>query len=292
LRFRGRDGKRALGGVVRFAIWIGRALVVLFSCLFSCIAGGELALAEALNVPADYQGRQIQLSLDFEKPPGPGPFAVVILLPGCSAELDSGLNVWANQLHGWGYATLRVESTAARGLGNICGNLDTMKSMIAEEARDVFRAAAVLAGRPDVKPNKIAVLGRSLGSNSLVWYLSRNIQLVNQGQVWGAAHGVKLQAAVAITPNCENQGRVPVEMPLLILAGALDDWNVASRCSDFASAPENEGNVTIKVYPGAYHGYDRPGPPLTYFGHHVEYNPAATQDSYTQVRSFLGHYLQ
>ena len=262
------------------------------AALLACVAGGGPALAEALTVPADWQGRQVQVALDFAKPQGAGPFAVVILLPGCSAELDSGLNVWASQLHSWGYATLRIESTASRGLGNICGDLDTMKAMIAETAKDVFRAASAIAGRPDVRPNKIAVLGRSLGSNSLVWYVSRNIQAVNTAQTAATAHGVKVVAAVAVTPNCENQGRVPVEMPILILAGALDDWNVASRCSDFASAPENSANVKIKIYPGATHGYDRPGAPTVYFGHRVEYNAAAAQDSYAQAHSFLAQYLQ
>ncbi len=271
-----------------FAGKIGRAFIM----LLAGVACSHVARAELINVPIAWQDKQIELTLDFEKPQGAGPFAVVILLPGCSAELDVGLNAWANQLHSWGYATLRVSSTESRGLGNICGSLSMMKTMISETARDVFRAALAIAGRPDVRPNKVAVLGRSLGSNSLVWYVSRDIKTVNDGQALLEAHGVKLQAAVAITPNCENQGRVPVKMPLLILAGALDDWNVASRCSDLASAPENAALVKITIYPGAYHGYDRAGRPVVYFGHHVEYNAAATQDSYVQARTFLAPYLQ
>jgi dienelactone hydrolase len=256
------------------------------------VACAPLARAEFIAVPVQWQGRSIELTLDFEKPPGAGPFAVVILLAGCSAELDTGLKAWTNQLHAWGYATLRVSSTESRGLGNICGDLGMRKTMVVETSRDVFRAALAIAGRPDVKPNKIAVLGRSLGSNSLVWYVSRNLKSVNDGQVHLAARGVKIQAAVAITPNCENQGRVAVEMPLLILAGALDDWNVASRCSELASAPENAASVKIMIYPGAHHGYDRAGRPIVYFGHHVEYNAAATHDSYAQARAFLAPYLE
>lgn len=266
-------------------------LVGTFAVLAGIVAA-PVARAESIDIPVDWQGQQITLNTDFEKPDGPGPFAVVILLPGCSAELDVGLRAWVNQIHSWGYATLRVNSTESRNLGNICGSLSMMKTMIGVTARDVFRAAYALSGRPDIKRDKIAVLGRSLGSNSLVWYVSRDIKSVNDGQQMLEAAGVKLQAAVAITPNCENQGRVPVEMPLLILAGALDDWNVASRCSDMAAAPENAATVKIKIYPGAYHGYDRTGRPTIYFGHHVEYNAAATQDSYAQTRAFLAPYLQ
>jgi dienelactone hydrolase len=81
-------------------------------------------------------------------------------------------------------------------------------------------------------------------------------------------------------------------MPVLILAGELDDWNVAARCSELASAPENAAHIRIKVYPGAYHGFDRPGRPVMYFGHHVEYNPTAAQDAYAQARQFLDQYLR
>ena len=257
-----------------------------------CTLATGTAGAEQLTAHGEWQGRQIPLQLTFEKPSGPGPFAVVILLPGCSAELDSGLNVWASQLRSWGYATLRVEGAESRGLGNICGNLDTMKSMVVETPRDVFRAAFAIAHRPDVKPNKIAVLGRSLGSNSIVWYLSRDLPLVNQAQAKAQASGVRVLAGIAITPNCENVGRVAITMRVLILAGELDDWNVAARCSELASAPENAAHIRIKVYPGAYHGFDRPGRPLMYFGHHVEYNPTAAQDAYAQARQFLDQYLR
>src|SRR6516164_1974543 len=116
---------------------LGRA----FAMAAFCTVATGTAEAEQLTAYGEWQGRQIPLQLTFEKPAGAGPFAVVILLPGCSAELDSGLNVWASQLHSWGYATLRVEGVESRGLGNICGNLDTMKSMVVETPRDVFRAA-------------------------------------------------------------------------------------------------------------------------------------------------------
>src|SRR5579864_6154942 len=92
------------------AVW--RMLVLALACVASTAA----ARAELISVPVDWQGRKINLSLDFAKPQGAGPFAVIILLPGCSAELDSGLDGWITQLHAWGYASLRVNSTEARGL--------------------------------------------------------------------------------------------------------------------------------------------------------------------------------
>ena len=42
------------------------------------------AAAEQITVPADYHGRRIELLGFFEKPVGPGPFPVVIVLHNCA----------------------------------------------------------------------------------------------------------------------------------------------------------------------------------------------------------------
>jgi len=260
--------------------------------LLGCVIYDGPVFGEIIQMPVDYNGRPIQVPLTYEKPQGPGPFALVILLPGCSAEVDRGLPLWANQLHAWGYATLRIEGMAVRGLANICDNLDTMKAIAVEQSKDVFAAARTMEGRPDIVPNKIAVLGRSLGSNGIVWYVTRDLPLVDAAQAAAAQHGGKIVAAIAVMPNCSpNAATAPVAMPLLILAGGLDDWNLASQCADFASAPGNAVKVRIKIYPTATHGWDWPGANTIYFGHKVIYNLPATQDSYAQARAFLDQYL-
>ena len=47
----------------------------------------------------------------------------------------------------------------------------------------------------------------------------------------------------------------------------------------------------LVVYPGAYHGFDGPGPSRTYFGHHLEYNASAAELASEEVRRFLAEEL-
>jgi dienelactone hydrolase len=56
---------------------------------------------------------------------------------------------------------LRLDSFTARGYSNVCG--DPGQVSPGERAQDVFAAAYLLAARPDVRTDRIAVLGLSHG---------------------------------------------------------------------------------------------------------------------------------
>jgi dienelactone hydrolase len=103
-----------------------------------------------------------------------------------------------------------------------------------------------------------------------------------------AQHGANIVGGVAISPNCDpSDTSYPVIMPLLILMGALDDWTPVASCTDLARAT----NVQMKVYPGAYHLFDLPMPPLWASGHRLEYNQPAAEDARVQVRAFFARTL-
>jgi dienelactone hydrolase len=65
---------------------------------------------------------------------------------------------------------------------------------------------------------------------------------------------------VAFYPGCASLAKAdyrPVA-PVLIQAGAADDWTPSRFCETLAArAPE--GAVEIDAYPGAHHGFDRIG---------------------------------
>ena len=135
------------------------SVVFLSSALWAVSASGEEAskLFEEIAVPVDYQGRQIQLTGWFKKPVGAGPFPVVIALHSCSgyyANMSGGaLPLWVPFLQGHGYATFKLDSFTARGHSDVCA---THAVTTADRAADVLAAAALLAGRPDVRPDRIA----------------------------------------------------------------------------------------------------------------------------------------
>jgi dienelactone hydrolase len=75
------------------------------------------------------------------------------------------LRLWIPFLPGQGYATFKLDSFTARGYSEVCA---TQAVTAADRAPDVLAAAALLAGRPDVKPDRIAVIGWSHGGGTAV----------------------------------------------------------------------------------------------------------------------------
>jgi dienelactone hydrolase len=130
------------------------------------------AHAEEISVSVDYQGHEIQLLGRLEKPPLSGPLPLVILLHNCAGiDGSPSLASWAQLLWAQGYATFRLDSFTARGYSNVCAT--TGKVRPSERAQDVFAAAYLLAARPDVRPDRMAVLGLSHGGGTAV-YIARD----------------------------------------------------------------------------------------------------------------------
>jgi dienelactone hydrolase len=96
-------------------------------------------------------------------------------------------------------------------------------------------------------------------------------------------------AVVALYPPCFRLGRdVEIQSPLLILAGAEDDWAPAAWCQAFARTAAARGQpVSLTVYPGAHHGFDAAGLDTWKLGHHLRHDAAAHADAQARVRAFL-----
>jgi dienelactone hydrolase len=268
-------------------------VVFLSSALLAVSASGEEAtkLREEIAVPVDYQGRQIQLTGWFEKPVGAGPFPFVIALHSCggyAADMYYGSEpLWVSFLQGQGYATFKRDSFRARGHNNVCaGNAVTP----ADRAVDVLAAAALLGGRPDVRPDRIAVIGWSHGGATAVYVARDHIEL-RPLRAQLAASGGRLAASIGLYPGCGSPEGSPVIVPLLALSGALDDWAPAAPCVALANMPANR-LMTVQVYPGAYHAFDISGMPAHYkLGHMLAYDAAANADAHARVQAFLYQYL-
>lgn len=268
-------------------------VVFLLSTLWVVTAIAEEAtqLREQISVPVDYQGRQIQLTGWFEKPSTMGPFPVVIVLHSCSgyyANMAGGsLPGWVVFLQQQGYATFKFDSFTARGQSEVCANNAVTAG---DRAGDVLAAASLLAGRPDVRPDRIAVIGFSHGGGTAV-YVARDHMELRPLRAQLAARGGRLVASVGLYPGCGSPEGNPVIVPLLALSGGLDDWTPAARCVALANMPANR-LMTIQVYPTAYHACDVQSERAHYkLGHMLAYDAAATTDAHMRVQAFLYRYL-
>jgi dienelactone hydrolase len=214
----------------------------------------------------------------------PGPSPAVVLLHGCNGNWLRLDERWAKRIASWGYVTLTVDSFGPRGLKNTCGS-----GAPVDLAFDAYRALKFLVRQSFVDPARVAALGFSQGG----WLALTSVE---HGAIEHMSQD-KFRAAIAFYPRCLGfKGNMTV--PTLVLIGELDDWTPAGECRNMVdgrddwgiSRRKGEGVATrLVVYPGAYHAFDASSlqTPLQYFGHHLEFNQSAMDQSIDAVREFL-----
>jgi dienelactone hydrolase len=263
-------------------------LAVLSSALW--VVSATAQVREEFSVPVDYQGGQIQLRAEFQTPAtGAGPFPAVIALHACGGYHDPySMTTWLPLLWQQGYATLRIDSFTARGhYGELCGSSEVTTVV---RATDALAAAYVLAGRPDVRRDRMAVIGWSHGGGGAA-FVTKDGPDRRPAREKLASVGGKLVASIDFYGGCGTT-TYPVVVPLLVLVGALDSSN-SGGASCLALAQAYPRLVTVQVYPGAYHGFDIPGDnQRNVLGTRIAYNAEATADARVRATEFLRRYMQ
>jgi dienelactone hydrolase len=103
----------------------------------------------------------------------------VVLLHTCGGFTPHVRIDWPQYLKQVGYVALAVDSFGSRGL-DPCGNAlhpaapGRKTEAYHELTRDAFGALDFLAGQPYVNAEQVAVIGFSLGANTINSYLIRN----------------------------------------------------------------------------------------------------------------------
>ncbi|HJU15314.1 MAG TPA: dienelactone hydrolase family protein [Stellaceae bacterium] len=222
--------------------------------------------------PLPAQGDQPLLGY-LARPDGPGRHPAVVVLHGCEGFVPF-FAVAADVLKSYGYVALALGSL---GQYNAC--LGRSGDGGLAEAFDAYAALDWLARQNFVDPDRVALLGFSMGG-------SATLNGVERGAIENA-HPRHFRAAVAYYPGCRYRAGV-MTVPTLILIGDKDDWTFASYCRDMMTRRDGKGApVKLVVYPGATHAFNRPFFPQHYLGHDFAYDPQATADAWRQVRNFL-----
>jgi dienelactone hydrolase len=267
-------------------------LVCLAIFLFFCAHNAPLV---ANNKPKDpnavlFQSsattnRETSLNLtgQIRKPEGDGPFPAVVLLHGCGGINPKRDIRWIERLSNLGYVTLQVDSFGPRGISNACTySGKDFTEILQKRVTDAYDAKRYLAGLPFVDRSRIAVIGWSQGGLTTLQALYKDKE-------------EPFRVAVAFYPSCIRP-LTNMNAPLLILIGDADDWTPASKCVSMMPKEKTSPEVILKVYPGAYHGFDMLGSNLNVKGskglHHLQYQPEAEKDSLIQVKDFLEKYMR
>jgi dienelactone hydrolase len=220
------------------------------------------------------------------KPEGAGPFPAVIALHGCAGMPGTTKRKLVDELVGWGYVVLLVDSFATRGIEHACTGgfpdiADTRRS-------DAYGALAFLARQTFVVPQRVAAVGFSQGG-----WVSLLVAEANSFELFVRPSNLGFRAVVAFYPLCRAVAGRPV-IPTLILIGALDEWTPAADCSQKIDAWGTDGvSIEQVVYPSVHHSFYYPElqPGRTIFGRWAEYNEEAATDATRRMREFLKRHL-
>ena len=255
-----------------------KGLVILLPIIVMVLMVGISASGIAADIitfkssDATAAGTPLMLTGKLTKPQGNGPFPAVVLLHGCGGFREYQ-DVWAEKLAGWGYVAFQVDSFRPRGISSICEDLSLITSLIYKRAQDAYDAKTYLTGLPFVDRNRVGVMGWSHGG----W---TTISVVDQRR------DDPFRSAIAFYPYCDRM-LFDFNAPLLILIGKKDDWTPAGMCSLRMRSGQTGHEVTLKVYPNAYHAFDGEGVDMVVAGHKLLYNPVAGADAIVQVKGFL-----
>ncbi len=210
------------------------------------------------------------------KPEGKGPFPAVILLHGLDG-MDRHYDAWAERLATWGYVTLQMDDFGPRGKSSL-------SDPPSKRANDICSAESYLAVQAYVDPKRIGAIGWSRRGSSTLAALCAGDSSRKQKKY-------PLRAVVAFYPYC-FRSLASLEFPLLILIGESDDFSPVATCEERMPRKKTRHEVILKVYPGAYHGFDVEGAHTQYMDHRLQYNPAAAADSIVQVKAFLAKHMK
>jgi dienelactone hydrolase len=245
---------------------------------------------------------------------GNAPRPAVVLMHGCSGLRNAQGRIiplyrgWMRALFAAGYDVLTVDSAASRGFGQTCTRGPQRITMLRDRPKDAYAALQYLQSRPQVQPDRIALMGWSQGGAIVL--LSINDKSI--GRPEGLSHD--FATAVAFYPGaCADQWQSKpwtrvephgwtTKTPLLVLLGAADTWTPLAPCERFLDEAKARGNpVELKIYPNAVHAFDAPnlprtelpayrsgGGPMPVIGTDAE----ARADAFPRVLEFLKRHLQ
>ncbi len=211
------------------------------------------------------------------RPFGKGPFPAVVLLHGCGG-FGPRETRWADRLRVWGYVALAVDSFTPR-------NRTGCNGPMVDVGGDGFAALHYLATLPFVLPDRVAVLGSSLGGIAALGDVENNALEPDQH--------LKFHAAVAFYPSCTGDSG-QVDAPTLILIGEKDDWAWAQACRTWS-------RMRPGTAPRSIWWFIRTPPMISMFQPRrrtgssaiiSRTDAAATQDAEQRVRDFLSRALR
>jgi dienelactone hydrolase len=183
-------------------------------------------------------------------------YATVVIVHTIGGYVPANEEWFAAALRKAGFATLTYDSFTPRKFGNVAhGNNRAVNSV---SIADAFAALKLLAAHPKIDPNKIAVIGFSLGGDTA--HLTAVERLRSQ-----YAGGQRFAAHVGFYPGWTS-GTVAgpkayTGAPILLLFGEKDELTSPGKVQPYIAYHKKADPglpIETHVYPGAHHAWTQP----------------------------------
>jgi len=194
-----------------------------------------------------------------------GPYSINVKSSGPynASTLSRRHKMWGERWSALGYVAVLVDSFAPRGFpggfgrGTINERPDAVNEVTVRPL-DAYGALSYLRSRPDVAPDRIGLQGWSNGGSAALAALAVDAPgLANPAAGFRAA--LVFYAGCGLRGHFDAQGYRPYAT-VLAFHGTADEETSPQRCQKLVERSRSlGGDITLKLYQGASHGFDDPG---------------------------------
>jgi len=224
--------------------------------LASAFVSGVAAAAqdvEKTSVEWQSRGKSIALPVEIHWPKGAtGKVPAFIIVHGSGGVRAQRELAYANRFNDLGVAAVVMDSFTPRGVRSSANDQRSVTD--AEMLADTIAVLNTAAHNPRIDAKRIGAIGFSKGGSVVIKSALRRYMKDAEGN---------FALLIALYPWCGEQ---PLDFtssgaPLTMLLGSNDTYVGTTSCREFARKFEAAGGkLTLKVYDGARHDWDFPGP--------------------------------
>jgi dienelactone hydrolase len=182
--------------------------------------------------------------------------------PYNASTLSKRHKMWGESWSALGYVAVLVDSFGPRGYPGGFGRHTYNErpdavNEVTVRPLDAYGALTYLRGRSDVDPDRVGLQGWSNGGSAALAVMSVDAQRGTDPIGFRAA--LVFYAACGLRRHFDAQGYRPYA-PVLAFHGTADEETSPRVCQKLVDRSRTlGGDITLKLYPGASHGFDDPG---------------------------------